>query len=100
MSKKQEPGNLAEETSAVQVTAPSEGVALITIISEPLGVLRHSVKRALMSALSELEKDPSVRCAVVTGIGKAFSVGSDINDFSQDVVAGVVERILIIDQTA
>lgn len=38
-----------------------------------------------MSTLSELEKDQSVRCAVLTGIGKAFSVGSDINDFSQDV---------------
>jgi enoyl-CoA hydratase/carnithine racemase len=85
MSKKQKPGKLAEETSAVQVTKPSEGVALITIVSEPLGVLRHSVKRALMSTLSELESDLSVRCAVLTGIGKAFSVGSDINDFSQEV---------------
>jgi len=85
MSKKQEQRNLTEDTSAVQVTRPTEGVALITIASEPLGVLRHSVKRALMSTLSELEKDQSVRCAVLTGIGKAFSVGSDINDFSQDV---------------
>jgi len=85
MSKKQEQRKQTEDTSAVQVTRPTEGVALITIVSEPLGVLRHSVKRALMSTLSELEKDQSVRCAVLTGIGKAFSVGSDINDFSQDV---------------
>jgi enoyl-CoA hydratase/carnithine racemase len=58
-------------------------VAVITICSEPLGVLRHAVKRALMSTLSELEGDPSVRCAILTGVGKAFTVGSDIRDFSQ-----------------
>ena len=38
-----------------------------------------------MSTLIELEKDLSIRCAVLTGTGKAFSVGSDINDFSQEV---------------
>jgi len=77
--------NPVEETSAIVVTRPREGVALITITSEPLGVLRHSVKRALMSSLTELDKDLSIRCAVLTGVGKAFSVGSDINDFDQDV---------------
>jgi enoyl-CoA hydratase/carnithine racemase len=74
-----------EETSAIQVARPCDGVAVITIISEPLGVLRHTVKRALMRVLAELEQDASVRCAVLTGIGKAFSVGSDIRDFSQEV---------------
>jgi enoyl-CoA hydratase/carnithine racemase len=77
--------DLIEETSSIEVTRPRDGVALITITSEPLCVLRHSVKRALMSTLVELDKDLSIRCAVLTGIGKAFSVGSDINDFSQEV---------------
>lgn len=81
----QKHANLTEETSAIQVIRPFEGVALVTIASEPLGVLRHSVKRALINVLPELEKDISIRCAILTGIGKAFSVGSDINDFSQDV---------------
>ena len=80
-----ERSNLTQETSAIQVTRPADGVALITIASEPLGVLRHSVKRALMAALSDLEKDLSIRCGIITGVGKAFSVGSDINDFSQEV---------------
>jgi enoyl-CoA hydratase/carnithine racemase len=74
-----------EETSAIQISRPRDGVAVITIVSEPLGVLRHTVKRALMRVLTELEQDTSVRCAVLTGIGKAFSVGSDIRDFSQEV---------------
>jgi enoyl-CoA hydratase/carnithine racemase len=76
---------LSEESSAIQVSHSREGVAVITIVSEPLGVLRHSVKRALMRAFTELEQDTSVRCAVLTGMGKAFSVGSDIRDFSQEV---------------
>lgn len=76
---------LKEETEAIQVTRPRSGVALIEIVSRPLGVLRHAVKRALLRVLTELETDPSVRCAVLTGSGKAFSVGSDINDFSQEV---------------
>lgn len=83
--KKSTDEKLSEESSAIRVTRPCDGVALITIVSEPLGVLRHSVKRALMNTLAELEKDTTVRCAVLTGKGKAFSVGSDINDFSQEV---------------
>jgi len=74
-----------EETSSIQITRPRDGVVLITIASAPLGVLRHAVKRALMQLLSELENDLSIRCAVLTGLGKAFSVGSDIRDFSQEV---------------
>jgi enoyl-CoA hydratase/carnithine racemase len=74
-----------EETSAIQVARPYEGVAVITICSEPLGVLRHAVKRALASTLAQLQDDPSVRCAVLTGVGRAFTVGSDIRDFSQEV---------------
>ncbi|OJX38308.1 MAG: hypothetical protein BGO78_09890 [Chloroflexi bacterium 44-23] len=73
------------ENDAIKITYPTDGVVLITITSQPLGVLRHSVKRALSQTLDELEKDCQVRCAVLTGMGKAFSVGSDIRDFSQEV---------------
>lgn len=75
----------AEEADAVSVTRPRAGVALVSIVSAPLGVLRHAVKRALWSVLRRLEADPEVRCLVLTGTGKAFSVGSDIRDFSQDI---------------
>lgn len=77
--------NPPEESEAIEVTRPCDGVAVIRIKSEPLCVLRHAVKRAMMRVFRELEADPSVRCAVLTGSGKAFSVGSDINDFSQEV---------------
>jgi enoyl-CoA hydratase/carnithine racemase len=75
----------AEEAEAIRLTRPREGVALVSITSEPLGVLRHGVKRALGTVLKRLEADPSVRCLILTGIGKSFSVGSDIRDFSLEV---------------
>lgn len=73
------------ESDAILVTRPRQGVVLISITSQPLGVLRHAVKRALLQVFRELDTDLSVRCAVLTGTGKAFSVGSDIRDFSQEV---------------
>jgi enoyl-CoA hydratase/carnithine racemase len=73
------------EGSAIQVERPSAGVALVTITSKPLGVLRFGVKRALLAIFSELEVDRSVRCVILTGAEKAFSVGSDIRDFSLEV---------------
>jgi enoyl-CoA hydratase/carnithine racemase len=83
MDEKQTSSNF-EETSAIQVTYPDDGIALITLGSEPLGVLRHAVKRALMRVIKDLEDNPEVRCVLLTGTGKAFSVGSDIHDFSPD----------------
>jgi enoyl-CoA hydratase/carnithine racemase len=75
----------AIENESIKVTKPRPGVAQITISSQPLGVLRHAVKRALFQTIDSLENDPNIRCAVLTGVGKAFSVGSDIRDFSQEV---------------
>ena len=73
------------EIDAIQVERPLPGVVLITIRSQPLGVLRFGVKRALQEALATLETDRSVRCVVLTGVEKAFSVGSDIKDFSTEI---------------
>jgi enoyl-CoA hydratase/carnithine racemase len=73
------------ERKAVLVESPKDGVVLITIRSQPLGVLRFGVKRALREILATLEDDRSVRCVVLTGADKAFSVGSDINDFSTEI---------------
>jgi enoyl-CoA hydratase/carnithine racemase len=73
------------ESDAIQIERPHDGVVLITIRSKPLGVLRFGVKRALEDALVALETDRSVRCVVLTGVEKAFSVGSDIKNFSTEI---------------
>jgi enoyl-CoA hydratase/carnithine racemase len=73
------------DLETVEITRPRPGVAQLSILSQPLGVLRHAVKRALQVRLEELESDREVRCIVLTGVGKAFSVGSDIRDFSLEI---------------
>jgi enoyl-CoA hydratase/carnithine racemase len=73
------------ETSAIRVSQPRQGITLLTIVSQPLGVLRFGVKRALQAQLADLEKDLSVRCIVLTGLERAFSVGSDIRNFSTEI---------------
>ncbi len=73
------------ESEAIAVSYPREGVALIQIQSKPLGVLRFGVKQALLARLLELESVKNVRCLVISGVDRAFSVGSDIRDFSQEV---------------
>ncbi len=73
------------ELDAIGVSFPRPGVALLQIQSKPLGVLRFAVKRALLARLHELEADSDVRCLVLTGVERAFSVGSDIRDFSLEV---------------
>lgn len=75
----------AIETDALDVDIPRPGVARIRIRSRPLGVLRFGVKRALLEELGRLEADPGVRCVILTGVDRAFSVGSDIRDFSQEI---------------
>lgn len=37
---------------------------------------------ALLNALSDAERDSQVRCVVITGSGKVFSAGQDINEMS------------------
>jgi enoyl-CoA hydratase/carnithine racemase len=74
-----------QDQSVIQVGTPRDGVALISISSEPLGVLRFEVKKALRAVLADLEADKRIRCLVLTGTGRAFSVGSDIKDFQQDI---------------
>jgi enoyl-CoA hydratase len=70
--------------SQIEVTRPADGVARLRILSEPLGVLRQSVKRAMVHAINDLESDATVRCLIITGQGRAFSVGSDVREFRQN----------------
>lgn len=79
-----DPGRAHIETDAVELTRPRQGAALLRIRSEPLGVLRQAVKRAMLAALREAEADDTLRSLVITGSGRAFSVGSDVREFRRD----------------
>lgn len=74
----------AIEREAVSVSRPRPHVVLLRLAARPLGVLRIAVKRAMLAALDEAERDPVVRAFVLTGEGRAFSVGSDVREFEHD----------------
>jgi len=59
-------------------------VAIIRINRpDKLNAMNAKVKEEIAAALGELEKDDTIRVAVITGVGdKAFVAGADINEFA------------------
>jgi enoyl-CoA hydratase len=66
-------------------TDVSEGVAVITLARPDA---RNALNAALLDALDDtfrtLDANPAVRCAVITGEGKAFCAGIDLTALEQD----------------
>src|SRR3989442_1967631 len=63
-----------------------DGVATIAI-SRPdaLNALTLALGRELFHAALDVDDDPSVRCVVITGAGKAFCAGGDVKDFADNL---------------
>ncbi len=65
---------------AVQVHR-SGAVSTVTLMRpDAMNALDIATKEALLSALREVATDESVRCVVLTGSGRAFSVGQDLRE--------------------
>lgn len=63
------------------VVAIDENVARIALHRpKALNALSLDLKREIREALAELEADERIRCLVLTGAGKAFSAGQDLNE--------------------
>jgi enoyl-CoA hydratase/carnithine racemase len=72
----------------LRVQRRGDGTALVTIARpEKLNAMNHAFFRELPALLAELDEDPDVRVAVLTGEGHAFSAGGDIADF--DALSGI-----------
>jgi 2-(1,2-epoxy-1,2-dihydrophenyl)acetyl-CoA isomerase len=62
------------------------GVATVTLNRpDAFNALNLTLGRELLSAAIELDEDPTVRCIVVTGAGKAFCGGGDVKDFADNL---------------
>jgi len=56
-------------------------VAVITLNNPPVNGLGYATRVALAEGLAAAQLDPAVKAIVITGAGKAFSGGADINEF-------------------
>ncbi len=57
-------------------------VAVITMNNPPVNGLGFATRQAIAAAMDQANADPKVQAIVLTGAGKAFSGGADINEFN------------------
>lgn len=70
------------------------GVAVITLNRpEKYNAFNREMALTLQSRLNECENDPTIRCAFITGAGKAFSAGQDLSEVIDPEGPGM-EKIL------
>lgn len=61
-----------------------EGIALATLNKpDKLNAMDDDIKAGLMSVIEQIREDPEVKVLVITGSGRAFSAGGDINSLAQ-----------------
>ena len=66
-----------------------EGVAVLTLDrQETLNAFDDELGKDLLDALQEASVAPSVRCVAITGAGRAFSSGEDLNKLSEGYARG------------
>jgi enoyl-CoA hydratase/carnithine racemase len=65
-------------TGQVHVEQAQAGVVVLTIDNPPMNPLGVEMRQTFMEALDRVEEDPSLRCLVVTGKGRAFCSGDDL----------------------
>jgi len=64
----------------------TDAIATITLNRpEAYNALNLALGRDLFHAALEVDEDPSIRCVVVTGAGKAFCGGGDVKEFAANL---------------
>lgn len=79
----------------IQVTRSDEGFATVTLNRpEKLNTLSNELRREFGAALAELEADPAVRVLILTGAGRAFTAGMDLDEWGvgAEPAAGAYEN--------
>ena len=56
-------------------------VAVITLNNPPVNGLGHATRQGITDGLAKASHDAAIKSIVITGAGKAFSGGADINEF-------------------
>lgn len=73
----------------LRVEPHADGFATVTL-NRPakLNTLSIALRRELAQAVAALEADPAVHVLIVTGAGRAFTAGLDLDEWSQAPAAG------------
>lgn len=81
-----------QATEATVLGSVENGVAWIRL-NRPasMNAVNGELRKALVGAVRDAERNPEVRCVVVTGTGKAFCSGADVREFASR--EGAVETI-------
>ena len=66
----------------VQLTKDND-IAIITINNPPVNALSPGVPEGISEAIEQIDKDPTVKAAVLIGGGKTFVAGADIKEFGK-----------------
>jgi 3-hydroxyacyl-CoA dehydrogenase len=66
----------------VQLTKDN-GIAVITINNPPVNALSPGVPEGIAAAIEQIDKDDTVKAAVLIGGGKTFVAGADIKEFGK-----------------
>ncbi|HEX2738022.1 MAG TPA: enoyl-CoA hydratase-related protein, partial [Acidimicrobiia bacterium] len=59
----------------------ADDVALVTLDSPPMNALSIALLEQLTGIARELAADTELKAVVITGEGRAFAAGADINEF-------------------
>jgi len=77
-------------TELVQLTKDN-GIAIITINNPPVNALSPGVPEGISGAIDEVDRDDSVKAAVLIGGGRTFVAGADIKEFGK-ITSGKATR--------
>src|ERR1051325_6483624 len=71
-------------------------IAIIMINNPPVNALSPGVPEGISEAIEQVDKDPTVKAAVVIGAGKTFVAGADIKEFGKMTSGKASERIAFV----
>ena len=69
------------ETNAVLITELQDGVLSLTLNRPKVNAFNFELIEAAQAAIKQAERDPQVRCVLLTGSGGIFSAGQDVSEF-------------------
>lgn len=78
---------------AILYAVDEAGVCTITLNRpERLNAFDSALHKALIDALTRAERDEAVRCVVITGAGRAFCAGQDLEDVGKTPIGQIIRK--------